>query len=59
MVVVYMAVLVLRKVHGIPDGVGVGYQSPSSIMNEKIGTSHDKCSSISVKGSLRIEDWCY
>ena len=57
MLVVYMAVLVVRKVHGILDGVGVGYQSPCSIMNEKIGTSHFKCGSISMKGSLRIEDW--
>ena len=54
--VVYLAVLVLRVVNGIQDGVGVGYQSPSSLMNEKIGTSHVKCGSIPMKGSLRIGD---
>ena len=37
----------------VSDG---GYQSPSSIMNEKIGTSHVKCGSIPMKGSLRIGD---
>ena len=53
MVVVYLAILVLRKVYEIQDGVGVGCQPLSSIMNEKLGTSYVRCGSISMKGSLR------
>ena len=35
MVVIYLAIFVLQKVLGVSDGVGIGCQSLSSIMNEK------------------------
>ena len=35
MVVIYLAIFVLQKVLGVSDGVGIGCQPLSSIMNEK------------------------
>ena len=41
---------------GVPDGVGIGCQPLSSIMNEKVVTSYIRCGTISMKGRVRTGD---
>ena len=53
MVVIYLAIFVLQNVLGGSDGVGIGCQPLSSIMNEKVGSKYIKSGTISMQGGLR------
>ena len=52
MVVAYLSIFVLQKKFGVPDGVGLGTQPLSSIMNEKVKNSYMKTGTISMHGEL-------
>ena len=57
MVVIYLAIFVLQKVLGVSDGVGIGCQPLSSIMNEKVGSKFIKSGTISMQGGLRTAEY--
>ena len=50
------AFLVLQKVLGIPDGVGIGCQPLSAIMEEKLKTSYVSTGTISMRGGLKTRE---
>ena len=52
MVVAYLAILLLQKRLGIPEGVGLGTQPLSAIMNEKVKTKFLTAGSISMSGTI-------
>ena len=52
MVVAYLSILVLQKKFGVPDGVGLGTQPLSSIMNEKVKNTYIRTGTISMHGDL-------
>ena len=53
MIVAYLAILVLQKTMNIPEGVGVGCQPLSSIMEEKLKSPYISTGVISMKGGLK------
>lgn len=52
MIVVFLAILVLQKIHSVP-GVGVGSQPLNSIMQEKLKQPYIPTGIISMKGDLQ------
>ena len=59
MVLIDLAIFVLQKVLGVNDGVGIGCQPLSSIINEKVGSKYIKFKSvtISMQGGLRTAEY--
>jgi hypothetical protein len=53
MIVAYLAILVLQKALDVPEGVGVGCQPLSSIMEEKLKTPYISTGVISMKSDLK------
>ena len=53
MVVAYLAILLLQKRLGIAEGVGLGTQPLSAIMNEKVRTKYLSAGSISMSGNIQ------
>ena len=53
MIISLLAILVLQKVLKIPDGVGVGCQPLTSIMEEKLKDSYIPTGTISMLGGLK------
>ena len=56
MIISCLAIPVLQKVLGIPDGVAVGCQPLSAIMEEKLKKSHIYTGTISMKGGLKTSE---
>ena len=55
MVVAYLAILLLQKQLGISEGVGLGTQPLSAIMNEKVRTKYLSAGSISMSGNIQCD----
>ena len=53
MIVTYLGILVLQKAMDVPEGVGIGCQPLSSIMEEKLKTPYIPTGVISMKGDVR------
>ena len=53
MIVAYLGIRVLQKTMEIPEGVGIGCQPLSSIMEEKLRSPYIPTGVISIKGSLK------
>ena len=53
MIVAFLAIKLLQKLNNIPNGVGVGTQPLSSIMEEKLQNSYVRTGVISMKGGLK------
>ena len=53
MIVAYLGILVLQKTMNVPEGVGIGCQPLSSIMEEKLKRPYIPTGVITMKGSLK------
>ena len=54
MILAYLAILVLEKVFQVENGVGLGSQPLSALMEEKIKTGLVTTGLISMKGELKL-----